>query len=204
MPMISTGTREWSPIVFIEPSCGDGRILDQLVCNLASPTHAGQQNHLVLAYDIDDKLILQCKRKYKSNSKISVSVQCSNFLELTKEDVRSSIAQIRGTSDGISLVFIGNPPYSSGTGSGSEICRHLPWQFIIHSIVNIGANCVSYILPQRCNKDIERMIIVLEKETNSKWLCDSHELEESMFSFEGDFVKQPSILQCWYNKSELI
>lgn len=193
--------QEWSPFVFVEPSCGDGRILQQLVDGISSTFHTNRQRHCILAYDIDEHLIVQCKETFTSSAEISFSIQCNNFLELTGDKLKEEITRIRDTSDNFYLVFVGNPPYSSGCGSGSTISRDLPSQFMTHSIVNLRAAFVSFIVPKRCNNEVKKTQKVLEKETQATWNCDSHELENSLFSFQGDVVKQPSVLQCWHKST---
>lgn len=188
--------KNWSPFVFVEPSCGDGRILQQLIESIPLDT---SQLHCILAYDIDNHLIARCKEKYKSSAEISVSIECTNFLELTHAKLQEDIHKIRHTTENFHVVFVGNPPYSSGAGSGSGINRNLPSQFILHSITSLGAIYVSLIVPKRCNKkgDVEETLKLLEKETKVAWTCDSHELENCLFTFQDDVVKQPSVLQCW-------
>ena len=199
---INTAIQEWSPIVFVEPCCGDGRIIQALVDSLSSSQTNGKR-HCVLAYDIDENATAQCKvnvARHTYSTSVSISTQTCNFLELSRDELLSRVTeltQISNALDHFHFVFDGGPPYSSGAGSGASISRDLPSQFVMHSISNLGAEFVSFLVPRRCNNEINDVEEMLEKETETKWKCEPHELENSLFNFQGRIVTQPSVLQCW-------
>lgn len=172
-------------------------MLQHLIHSLSSRPLMKYQRHAVFAFDIDEHLVAECKENYKSSPSISISIQCDNFLDLSRRKLREEINRVRGTQDKFQLIFIGNPPYSNGLGNGATIIRDLPLQFITHSIVTLGSEFVSFIVPKRCNNKIKDTQDFLEEATLTQWMCDSYNLEDSLFSFKGEVVKQPSVLQCW-------
>jgi len=76
-------------LVFIEPSCGDGRIIKELISSL---NHV-RNRYCVLGYDIDEIAIKSCQEKLLSRTRDENSNQlflhCCNFLDLTIEDILS-------------------------------------------------------------------------------------------------------------------
>jgi hypothetical protein len=107
------------------------------------------------------------------------------------------------------LVILGGPPYSSGLGCGSRIDRELPIHFIFHSIQDLGAEFVTFLLPIRCNKHVQQIKNRLNHRIisdelgdstgiHSSWICQAFNLDaDSLFYFQGTQVIQPSVIQCW-------
>lgn len=156
----------------------------------------------MLGYDIDKYAIQQCRQKLSklNDNPFPVFLQCCNFLELSKDEFVSHIHQESFISDlkKTKIIFIGGPPYSSGVGSGEAIDRDLPSQFVMHSIHNIGADFVSFILPIRCNN----MVNDLQEQINARcknclWSCTIYNLTSSEFLFIDQVVTQPSVIHCW-------
>ena len=224
----------WSRIVFVEPSCGDGSIISKLISTLPKyinqfadsdqdvhddTSRNGSLHHhhlpLILGYDIDKNAIEKCeamlsKKRTETHSKPipRVSLYCCNFLSLTQDKILSHVkAQRKKDIDdkGLRFIFLGGPPYSTGCGSGENIGRDLPSQFVLHSI-HLDAVFISFLLPSRCNfliqalKDIVNDTKKENASDHSTWQCETHELEESFFNFQGRSVKQPSCLHCWQNE----
>ena len=154
---------------------------------------------MLVGYDIDKHVIRQCREKLSNldDNNIPVYLQCCNFLELSKDEFVSHIQQESDISDlkKTKIIFIGGPPYSSGVGNGETIDRDLPSQFVMHSIHNIGADFVSFILPIRCNN----MVDDLQEQINSRcknclWSCTINNLTSSEFLFINQVVTQPSVI----------
>lgn len=209
-----------SECVLVEPSCGDGRIVHLLLDSLEKVGIQDNMMPYILGYDIDEEMICQsqqtCGRK-------NVYFKCCNFLQRSKEDLTVDVMHLKRIRDQqedhqyehneftrMRLVFLGGPPYSTGLGCGALIDRDLPLQFIIHSIINLGAEFVSFLLPLRCNKYIEEIGIRLNHFVSSDrslevslsevpcWMCKVISLDDdSVFHFKDSQIFQPSIIHCW-------
>jgi hypothetical protein len=91
----------------------------------------------------------------------------------------------------ITVVF-GGPPYTP---------KDLPEKFILHSIRELHAAVVVFLLPERCRKDAVRVQEILNDsnvENKRRWQYMNKELANITFDFKGSHVFQPSILQFWY------
>jgi len=168
--------------IFLEPSCGDGRILDKLL----------QSNEMVqkaiVGIDIDPISIQKAKQKLGQSD---VILKCADFLSLDKDRIFSDLSFGEETR----LVVIGGPPYTP---------KSLPEQFILHSIVELNADIVVFILPSRSAKDADKIQKTLNNvHSNTKWCYDNTDLDNISFSFKETTVSQPSILQSWYKRKDI-
>ncbi|KAL7551062.1 hypothetical protein ACHAWF_014263 [Thalassiosira exigua] len=163
-------------LVFLEPSCGDGRILNGLLEALDKP---GFGTRRVVGLDIDPVSIEKAKERL---SQSTVTLLCADFLSLEKHIILSRVHK----PDEV-LVVLGGPPYTP---------KYLPKQFILHSITKLNAEVVAFILPKRCARDADD----IQKELSGYCYTNS-DLANMLFSFEGRTVPQPSILQCWHKKT---
>lgn len=182
-------------VVFVEPSCGDGRIVLQLFKSLQSISAC---NFLILAYDVDEGAVVDCREnvsKLPILDEGQIVVSCCDFLKLSRHDLTNTIHE--HFNEDSRLIVLGNPPYSSGVGSGKDIQRDLPKKFIIHGI-RVGAEFISFLVPKRYNNEIGSMIRLIVEECNESWTCESHNLDDSQFEFGTNLFCQPSLLQCWY------
>ena len=78
-------------VVFIEPSCGDGRVLERLMERLLSSPSDMANVCCVLGFDIDDRAVHACQsRVHQSNcaGTLPISIQQKDFLELTRLELR--------------------------------------------------------------------------------------------------------------------
>lgn len=183
--------------IFLEPSCGDGRLLLELLNSIR------EQNKLqIVGYDIDPSAIERSQRQLEGRS---VVLKCNNFLTLTRDELLMDVLQEveesprkRSRSDDSacdnvysSLVVFGGPPYTP---------KSLPKQFILHSITELRAEVVVFILPKRCSNEAESIQNELNNNTSDgeRWCYTNKELANSLFSFQETIVTQPSILQSWY------
>lgn len=188
-----------SQLVFVEPSCGDGRIISEL---LNTKKQLKADNVKILGYDIDPTAIERAKANLSGNE---VALECKDFLSLSLEDLSncttttdeetSSRKRRRRASsdDNGKIVVVGGPPYTP---------KPLPQQFILHSIQQLQAELVVFILPERCRKDADHLQQKLNtnatNKSKRKWCYSNTELENIDFSFEDSTIQQPSVLQCWY------
>ena len=187
--------------VFIEPSCGDGRIISKL---LTATKQMKDTSINVLGYDIDANAIERAKTKLNGSQ---VMLECKDFLSLSRQDLLSNIQNFHSSNDESTssrkrrrpdnghekIIVIGGPPYTP---------KELPKQFILHSI-NLKADIVVFILPKRCEKEaVQIQQILNDRRTDEKltWSYSNVELANIEFSFEKTTVQQPSILQCWFKK----
>lgn len=176
-------------IVFIEPSCGDGRIILGLLSNASFTT----RNASIAGYDIDQSAIERSQQNLKSvKSDKSVVLRCSDFLTLTQQDMLHDLNLTKETSDVVTVV-LGGPPYTP---------KDLPEKFILHCIKVLHAEMIFFLLPKRCGKDGARVQEILNSsdEYVERWQFVNKELVNSTFDFEGRSVTQPSIMQYWYKK----
>lgn len=167
-----------SRVLFLEPSCGKGDIVKELVHQLDT-IDAPQSQISILCFDIDDNAVNACRRALES---CRYSIQCTtkNFLE----------TKFRGLNDGSAAVFcLGGPPYTSGAGSRGNIRRDLPTQFIRHCTQEYNATAVCFLVPARY-----KSICHVEE----GYVAQMLELKSSTFYFQGKVpVTQPSIIQCY-------
>lgn len=188
-------------LVFVEPSCGDGRIISEL---LNATKQIKADSIQIFGYDIDPTAIERAKTSLSGSE---VALECKDFLSLSQEDLLSAIARTssnhtevealsrkrrRADDDNKKLIVVGGPPYTP---------KPLPQQFILHSIQELKAEIVVFILPERCKRDAIHLQQVLNSstfESKSKWIYSNTELENIDFSFEQSTIQQPSVLQCWY------
>lgn len=164
------------PVVFLEPSCGHGDIVRQLLQDLDG-TSIVEHNFHVLGCDIDDSAIQRCRQQFPQSDHLEWI--CDDFLRTTPSDHHAS-----GT-----LVVLGGPPYTSGAGSGSLVERDLPLAFFLHCANVWKAAFVAFILPVRYKACPMQL---------PGWNVETHALSESStFFFRGqEGVVQPSIIQC--------
>ena len=145
--------------IFVEPSCGDGRILSEIMRRLttlqdvdANPNTFAKPS--IIGYDIDPVACNACRRRL-SDRNYSIPVICTDFLQITRQEFRSHCCDMMGMTDRSVLhkkvVMVGGPPYT--VGRGKDIERDLPMKFIVHSFLELGAEHVCFILPERCGKE---------------------------------------------------
>mmetsp|Transcript_6574 Transcript_6574/g.12386 ORF Transcript_6574/g.12386 Transcript_6574/m.12386 type:complete len:403 (+) Transcript_6574:142-1350(+) len=182
-------------IVFVEPSCGDGRIIMQLSENLQSISAI---DFVILACDLDNQLLNRCQENVSKLEHFNEGKIVLLHCDYLKTEPSCIFSHVHANGKQISgLIVVGNPPYSSGVGHGHLIERDLPNRFITHS-VGLGAVFITFLLPQRYKRDIESIQHLIAQKTNKSWTCKCQELEDSRFNFGDEFFHQPSIIQCWY------
>lgn len=180
-------------IVFVEPSCGDGRIIVELLNSRTCALNVER----IIGFDIDPSVVKQSRRNLETigiamDLVDSPLVRCRNFLSLSQQDLAKDVANNQRLPAELNrlVVVFGGPPYTP---------KDLPERFILHSIHELRADIVVFLLPKRCEKDacsIQEKLNCHASETG-RWCFVNKELANSTFDFEGNCVSQPSILQYW-------
>ena len=183
-------------IVFVEPSCGDGRIIVELL-NLRT---CALNVERIIGYDIDPSVVKKSRQNLETfgiamDMMDSPSFRCRNFLSISKQDLAKDLANNQRLSAELNrlVIVLGGPPYTP---------KDLPEKFILHSIHELRADIVVFLLPKRCEKDacsIQEKLNCRAPETG-RWCFVNKELADCTFDFEGNYVSQPSTLQYWYQK----
>lgn len=176
------------PLLFLEPSCGHGDIVQELLNQLqqhytsTSNRNRKRRNVSIHGYDIDPNAIQKCQSISSSSNAISIHWTCQNFLESSNT-----------VHDEPFVICLGGPPYTTGAGSNENIKRDLPSQFISHCINEFNALVVSFLLPIRYRESLGEIV-------SKGYEQESHELPSSTFFFQGSTaVTQPSIIKLLYN-----
>lgn len=207
----SNGRKQLS-IIFLEPSAGDGCILECLMEHLRLNSVDAASVECVLGFDIDDRAVEACRTRMHQYMDIAglppILVQQADFLTLTKGKVQQLVAEARKGQESSSLdsnvvICFGGPPYSLGplmredgagnNESSSQRGLDLPEQFLRRCMIELECCGISFLLPQRSGKDAEELC----KDLPRGWKYHNTSLAESSFDFRGKTVSQPSLLQTW-------
>lgn len=193
--------------MFLEPSCGDGRLINELL----RTTDRRTTPTAILGCDIDPSAVEKAQHNLQGTG---VIIKCQDFLSTDRQqlllgamesDTKNSPLKRRRlvigdynfddrlaeTIDDLKLVVIGGPPYTP---------KSLPEKFILHSVLTLGAEIVVFIVPERCRYEVDKIKKVLNAniaEGENRWYCICKDLQNSLFSFQDNVITQPSILQYW-------
>lgn len=171
-------------ITFLEPSCGDGKILDELL-----QQSKNIQSKNIFGVDIDSVALGKAKQNLSEHN---VSLQCGNFLSLDRKQLNLEMTDME-EKEKQTLVVLGGPPYTP---------KNLPERFIVHSIIDLKADIVVFILPKRCANDADDICKILNRtkthDDDGDWGYTNSDLSNISFSFKDTTISQPSILQSWY------
>jgi hypothetical protein len=198
--------------IYLEPSCGDGRVLQ----HLAESESVGQ----VIGCELDSVVWEKAVQVIALVHPKPCSVLLSDFLLTT----RSSLGI---PPDCRSLIVVSSPPYTLGGGTGAlseqgnslkDTGRDLPMQFIIHSAVTLQASRIIMLLPPRCAEEsfVRRVLDQINASSTTYSSQYSHEsaLTEqpvspgawdvshvtppnNEFDFCGRTIRQAAIVQVW-------
>jgi hypothetical protein len=165
-------------IIFLEPSCGHGDIVWQLLDDLET-TRTDPCNHSIIGCDLDANAIRICQEHEKSD----------RVMEWRQGDFLKTQPPADVVASSSTVVVLGGPPYTSGAGSGEAMTLDMPNAFLQHCVDVWKASFVAFILPKRYKDSPMAM---------PGWTVETHELETSTFYFQGDRkVTQPSIIQSY-------
>jgi len=215
--LILNSNINYENIAFLEPSCGDGRLINEILrTNDRSTTPK-----VILGCDIDPSAVEKAQSNLQGTG---VIIKCQDFLSTDRQQLLSGAMEsehsskpidtknvplkrrrlvfddynfddrIAETIDDLKLVVVGGPPYTP---------KSLPEKFILHSVLTLGAEIVVFIAPERSRYEVDKIKKVLNAniaEGENRWSCICKDLQNSLFSFQDNVVTQPSILQYWWKK----
>ena len=208
-------------VVFLEPSCGDGRLISKLLQSISEfKKPSSEKNkynrfpYRVIGYDVDPIVIEKSRKNLHGTD---VILRCKDFLSLRKRQFLSETSHVDHSTnitnnklpqkkirldkpgtrfpdfcEKAKLIVFGGPPYTP---------KSLPERFILHSIQELHAEIVVFILPERCRNDavkIQKILNSSELPCDKHWCYVTKDLTNSSFSFQHAIVTQPSILQYWH------
>ena len=206
-------------ILFIEPSCGDGRIVDALI---------GAGARKLFVCDIDSELVSRVRNLLLTNNKLSsenVIVTTQDFLTTSPASLVNSSSNNSSNSCGRTSykIAVGNPPYSirnilndstvpsstiDGIDGDDEDGDDGALLFIVHCACVLRVDRIVFVLPERCDKStfINKVLHHLnvstpgesdEMEKRKIWYLKQSIPADSSFDLLGRIVKQPSVVQVW-------
>lgn len=215
-----------SPCIYVEPSCGDGRVMKALCRKLCSLYDSGVDDicsvgaaiiGCVIGCEIDDAIASAAISAVVQQHPLNSHIFIQNFLSLTREDVCGACCRLNAgsyASANADLVVLGNPPYTVGGGEGGGIVtagdagedtgRELPLQFLVHAATVLMARRIVFVLPQRCGCDvfIDRVKKLISTVTEGStpmysWDVSNYPAPDAEFDFCDRIVRQVTIVQVW-------
>jgi predicted RNA methylase len=160
-------------LVWLEPSCGDGRFLTALL--RADARH-------VVGYEIDERVYGVAKAKVQEHSD-RAQVLLGDFL--------SSESSLPADKF---VVAVGNPPFGAKGGDGSDLVQ----RFFRHAASKWRAQVIAFIVPERCARPAF-MHQTLQQLGDDWRLVSELPVSEHPFEFGSGprlkLVRQPSVLQ---------
>ena len=169
-----------SSTVFVEPSCGDGRIISKILPLL----NARDLSSKVIGYDIDQNSINKAKETIRDER---VVLRCTDYLKNKRRSLENDAGM---PMPDFKCIVFGGPPYRQD--DGFDPCS----QFVKHSIEELKADFVVFILPMRC-KNADGLREIINKNVSECWDYDNSPLKDIEFHFQNTTVTQPSFLQVW-------
>lgn len=194
-------------LLFVEPSCGYGQIIETLLQVLHQSTASNDEAAInnkngndndsfhIRGIDVDAVAIATCQEKFRSHA--NVSLTCCNFLETSVGDKEHK-----------TVIVVGGPPYTAGAGKASDdhessLGRDLPMQFVRHAIQAHAAAVICLLMPARC-ESVDYVAdgwIPSFSSSSCRYEYETIPLQApSLFYFQGggEPVKQPSVIQCFW------
>lgn len=167
-------------VVWLEPSCGDGRILSALLKAGARRVHG---------FELDEALCRRARDNVQASEGAVCSIQQGDFL-----------ASRRSHHDQDLLFALGNPPFGSKDKEGAR--EDLILSFYLHTSVEWKASMIAFIVPERCASPsfVASTLEALSTgptQTSTQWRLA---LTQSLDGFSFEFMtvhefRQPSVLQ---------
>lgn len=190
----------------IEPSFGDGRLLEAMLeCVVedegvaASVQLVGVEIDPIVATRARERLDQALSRvKLPPASKLRLVL--SNFLVTTREEL--------GLLDGCTVIVVGSPPYTAGGGTGSltsqgssalDTGRDLPLHFLVHCAAKLKARLIVFLMPQRCSKAtfVDRALSEMCRESGVRWRLAREQVADGSFDFGERRITQPAVIQVY-------
>uniref|UniRef100_K3WWW9 Uncharacterized protein n=1 Tax=Globisporangium ultimum (strain ATCC 200006 / CBS 805.95 / DAOM BR144) TaxID=431595 RepID=K3WWW9_GLOUD len=171
---------KWDDVVWLEPSCGDGRFVTSLLDGGAFS---------VIGVELDEALFKETVDAVQEYDERAV---------IWNEDFLASHRPSRLNAHRHTVVAIGNPPF--GDRSPSDLSTDLIQRFFRHVAQEWGAQVIAFIVPARCARPAytELTLATLSAANpGCKWqLVVAEPLDDYYFEFRNTKrIKQPSVLQ---------
>lgn len=167
-------------VAWLEPSCGDGRILSALLKAGARYVHG---------FELDEALCRRARDKVQPPEGAVCSIQQGDFLASRRSHHNQDL-----------LFALGNPPFGSKHDEGRR--DDLVLSFYRHTAVEWKASVIAFIVPERCASPsfVAAALEALSddtSQTSTKWrLALTQSLEGFIFEFMAIHeFRQPSVLQ---------
>jgi hypothetical protein len=182
-------------ILFIEPSCGDGRVMKYFMLNGCT----------IFGCDIEKSITSQIRFDSYNDYDMHNLVLTSDFLLTTREDYVTRFQRRFNTeSQPQQLVVVGCPPYSQTVETSPECNQDIDMitEFYLHCAHKINADKIVFVVSKRCGTS--RYVDKLSEKFNSQ--CNDDKLwklvqmtdADNRFEIPGSRdISQPSILQVW-------
>eukprot|EP00602_Paraphysomonas_sp_CaronLab_P013116 CAMPEP_0185041728 /NCGR_PEP_ID=MMETSP1103-20130426/41400_1 /TAXON_ID=36769 /ORGANISM="Paraphysomonas bandaiensis, Strain Caron Lab Isolate" /LENGTH=351 /DNA_ID=CAMNT_0027581587 /DNA_START=58 /DNA_END=1110 /DNA_ORIENTATION=+ len=190
--------------IFVEPSCGDGRV----VVALAKCT----DSCYVVGNDVDvieaSKAAEHAAREFPHKCHIRVS----DYLSTNRDELLSHIPNHEQKE----VVVVANPPFTSGGGAGgfsaqgastNDIDRDYPLRFVCHSALEMKPTRMIFLNPARCAHEnfLKRASDIINCHCDTmndkcvcmcgkyKWEVETTHPPNTVFEFCGRLVRQPVV-----------
>eukprot|EP01039_Chlorochromonas_danica_P000900 gene900-981_t len=198
--IVAPGTLDSSEIVYVDPSCGDGRILKTLLLKGATNVFGCDIDPVVA--DIASKTLAETVSIMNNNSHATILVE--DFLSTTRESLSTALQKIRNSqlSQCVSTNTIGEDHLE---GIDDE-CADYPMLFLKHCAHQLQAEKIALLLPVRCAKTsfIESAFRILNNPSSyeelvcqQKWTLAKMVAGDGSFELAGTVVRLPCIIHLW-------
>jgi len=200
----SEGSALTTATTIVEPSFGDGRLLEAVLGCVTAMSTAGATVRVV-GVEIDPVVSAAAENllglaRSSLPSHVELGLHIGDFLLTTRE-------QLSGSYDGF-MVVVGSPPYTAGGGTGSlssagsaevDTGRNLPLNFLVHSATALRANVVIFLMPQRCSREafVSRALLEMRQSSGVEYVLKGQQEASSEFEFVGRKVSQPAVIQVY-------
>lgn len=189
-------------ILWLEPSCGDGRFVMSLL-------DAGAQH--VVGIELDDTLCREARTAIEEYAQEQrVEIRQGDFLASQRQPVASALGEIPNAEQ--LVVAIGNPPF--GDKADATPSTDLIQRFFQHAASKWRAELIAFIVPGRCARPAYTQVTLatlhaatrsdVGSNCNDEWqLAVSEPLDGFYFEFRSTKrIKQPSALLIYHRLRE--
>ena len=206
--------------VVLEPSCGDGRLLEKLaqICVRKNEVRKSTHGSCVATFgcEIDPYVGKVAKHRFfkenVSRGGIGIHVHIGDFLKTTTFMLSNWIESCVHEADILTssiprLLVVGCPPYQEkgvkdGINSTPPSGADLIFQFLVHSANILKAERIVIIAPTRCGKHRYVAQCLQEMNKSGNWILAEQVEGDKHFELAGSVVKIPSILQVYERQFE--
>ena len=192
----NTNTEELNTL-FIEPSCGDGRVMKHFIAN----------GFTIIGCDIDKTIIN--KVRFDNNDENNLIIT-SDFRLTTREDYVTRFHQQRNMQPQ-KIVVVGCPPYTQTIKTSSipvpvDQNIDLLEVFFLHCAHTLMADKIIFVVSDRCGSSnyINNLSNLLNRQPTNptlynqkSWTLVQMTDADNTFEISGRNISQPSIIQVW-------